>query len=156
MFLQFHVVIFDFVIRPRTDMPVLVELVHLLRNSHTSILATQSEELDCETPFNAVSIEKSRHTPYRRSVRRIHEQESEDVRGPDVNGQIHSVPLKRASGGCSRDVYVQWDEATSVRWTVGGGIWEETYDYMKGKELFVIREDAAVGEKESPTAMLTP
>jgi hypothetical protein len=27
---------------------------------------------------------------------------------------------------------------------------------MKGKELFVIREDAAVGVKEPPTAMLTP
>jgi hypothetical protein len=86
MFLQSHVVICDFVIRPRTDTPVLVELAHLLRNSHTSILAAQSEELDRETAFNAVSVEKSRHTPYRRAVRRIHEQESDDVRGQDVNG----------------------------------------------------------------------
>jgi hypothetical protein len=31
-----------------------------------------------------------------------------------------------------------------------------TCEYMKGKELFVIREDAAVGEKEPPTAILTP
>jgi hypothetical protein len=103
MFLQSHAVIFDFVIRPRTDLPVLVELVHLLRNSHTSILATQSEERDCETAFNVFSIEKSRHTPYRRAVCWIQEEEPEDLRGPDVNGpqsrlefsqQIHRETLK--------------------------------------------------------------
>jgi hypothetical protein len=45
MFRQFHVIIFDVVICPRTDTPMQVQLVHLLRNSSTCMLAAQSEEL---------------------------------------------------------------------------------------------------------------
>jgi hypothetical protein len=45
MFLQFHVIIFDVAMCPRTDTPMQVQLVLLLRNSSTCILAAQSEEL---------------------------------------------------------------------------------------------------------------